>query len=187
MLRFQKGETAAFDELVQRNTGKVHALVYRFLGDPGAVDDLTQEVFLRVFRTAPRYQPTAKFSTWLYRITANLAFNVLRERRKSRTIHLDTTGSDDSKAFFRNIPDDRAAAPHHALDTAELQQKIADAICALPEAQRIAIVLNKYENKNYEEIASILDCSTMAVKSLLSRARGNLRDALARYLRWGIH
>ena len=186
MLRFQKGETAAFDQLVERNTGKVHALVYRFLGDPGVVEDLTQEVFLRVFRTAARYQPTAKFSTWLYRITANLAFNVLRERRKARTIQLDPGGPDEPSAFYRNIPDQRANPPHQTLDAAELREKVADAINNLPGNQKIAIILNKYENKNYEDIAAILDCSTMAVKSLLSRARGNLRQSLTRYLKSGL-
>jgi len=182
MLRFQKGDVAAFEQLVERNTGKVHALVYRFLGNPGMLDDLTQEVFLRIFRTAPRYQPTAKFTTWLYRITANLCFNVLRERRKAKVIPLDGGGSDERSSFYRNIPDQRVDAPHKALHADELREKIAEAVDSLPENQRIAIILNKYENTNYEDIATILDCSTMAVKSLLSRARANLRDALGRYV-----
>ncbi len=184
MLRFKRGDRQAFDLLVERNTNKIHALVFRFLGDPAAVEDLTQEVFLRIYRTAPRYEPTAKFSTWLYRIVANLSFNVLRNRKKAHQTQLEAMGSgDDDDAFYRDVKDERAVSPQKAMDSRELSDKVSDAIHALPENQKIAIILNKYEHKNYEDIADILDCSTMAVKSLLSRARGNLRDALSRYLR----
>ncbi len=183
MLRFKEGETAAFEELVRRNTHKVHALVYRFLGDPSQVEDLTQEAFLRVFRTAPRYQPTAKFSTWLYRIVANLCFNVLRSRKKRRAIQLDAMGSEEGESYSRDVPDERLEPPGSGLDADELKDQIAEAIEELPENQKIAIILNKYEHKSYEEIAGILNLSTMAVKSLLSRARGNLRTMLGQYLK----
>ena len=181
MLRFQRGEQEAFDELVRRNTPRIHGLVYRFLGGE-QVEDLTQEIFLRIFRTAHRYQPTAKFSTWLYRITANLSFNVLRSRRKGRTFQLEVTSPDDDDSFYRDVPDESDSYPGIEMEQTELQQRIAEAIGDLPDNQRVAIVLNKYEEKSYEEIAQVLDCSTMAVKSLLSRARANLRDRLARYL-----
>lgn len=180
MLRFQAGETQAFDLLVERNVRNVHALIYRFLGDPNVVDDITQDVFLRIFRTSKTYQPTAKFSTWLYRIVANLCFNVMRSRKKAKVLSLDPPGADEDSR--RDVPDDHQPAPHDEMDQAELQRVLTAAIAELPENQRIAIVLNKYEDKNYEEIAEVLDMSTMAVKSLLSRARGNLRDSLARYL-----
>lgn len=184
MLRFRKGEVEAFDELVRRNTHKVHALIYRFLGDPSVVEDLTQEAFLRVFRTAPRYKPTAKFSTWLYRIVANLCFNVLRSRKKGTPIQLEAMGPDESESYSRDVPDERHEPPGSGLDHEELSRKIAEAIDALPENQKIAIILNKFESKSYEEISQILDCSTMAVKSLLSRARANLRDTLSRYVKF---
>ncbi len=184
MLRFKRGERAAFDLLVERNTNKIHALVFRFLGDPAAVEDLTQEVFLRIYRTAPRYEPTAKFSTWLYRIVANLSFNVLRNRKKAHQTQLEAIGAgDDDEAFYRDVKDEKTASPTKAMDASELSSVVSAAIEALPENQKIAIILNKYEHKNYEDIASILACSTMAVKSLLSRARGNLKDSLQRYLR----
>ena len=183
MLRFQKGEHEAFEELVNRNAAKVHTLIYRFLGDPGQVEDLTQEVFLRVYRTAPRYQPTAKFSTWLYRIAANLSFNVLRSKRRGQPLQLDIAYSEDGEPFFRDVEDDRLTAPHERLDAEELRTKLAEAIEQLPENQKVAIILNKYEQKSYEDIALILNCSTMAVKSLLSRARSNLRQALLRYVK----
>lgn len=183
MLRFQRGDRGAFDELVRRNAPKINTLIYRFLGDPGQVEDLTQEVFLRVYRTAPRYQPTAKFSTWLYRIAANLSFNVLRAKRRGQPIQLEVAYSEDGEPFYRDVPDARHSPPHDRLDGDELRQKIQHAINALPENQKVAIVLNKYEQKSYEDIADMLNCSTMAVKSLLSRARSNLRAILARYVR----
>ncbi len=182
MLKFQDGDRSAFDELVRRNTPKVHALIYRFLGDPSLVEDLTQEVFMRVFRTVERYQPTAKFSTWLYRITANLAFNVVRSRRKGVPRSLDAFGADDPDAPQVDVHADRQDAPHEDLHTDELRNKIAEAIDELPENQRTAIILNKYEDMSYDDIAGVLGCSTMAVKSLLSRARGNLRSSLRPYV-----
>jgi RNA polymerase sigma-70 factor (ECF subfamily) len=147
------------------------------------VEDLTQEVFLRVYRTAERYQPTAKFSTWIYRITANLSFNVLRARRKAHVVQLEIPGSDEGESFPRELADERVEAPHTELHAGELREKVAEAIDALPENQKVAIILNKYEQKGYEEIAEILKVSTMAVKSLLSRARENLRNALSRYMK----
>ncbi len=183
MLRFQQGDRAAFDELVRRNTPKVHALIYRFLGDPSQVEDLTQEVFLRIYRTAPRYQPTAKFTTWLYRIAANLSFNVLRSKARSHAVTLEMPTGDDDRGYYREVEDEDAPPPDSGLAEEELSETVARAIAELPENQRVAIVLNKYENKSYEEIAQVLKCTTMAVKSLLSRARTNLRDSLSRYLK----
>jgi RNA polymerase sigma-70 factor, ECF subfamily len=185
MLEFKAGRAEAFEELVHRNTPKVHALVLRFLGDQGQVEDLTQEVFLRVYRTADRYQPSAKFTTWLYRIAANLSFNVLRSRKKMQVRQLRTVETDDSESFSEDVTDERHLPPHQRMDHEELRQKIAAAIQELPENQRVAIVLNKYEEKSYEEIAEFLDCSTMAVKSLLSRARTNLKGTLHRYMKKG--
>jgi RNA polymerase sigma-70 factor (ECF subfamily) len=182
MLRFQAGDPSAFDELVDRNTHKVHALVYRFLGDPDQVEDLTQEVFLRIYRTAQRYQPKAKFSTWLYRIVANLSFNVLRSRKRSHTVPLEVGRQDDNESYSWEIADDRTEAPQAPMDSEELGQTIARAVEKLPENQKAAIVLNKFEHKSYEEISEVLEISTMAVKSLLSRARSNLRQALRKYV-----
>jgi len=184
MLRFRDGDAKAFDELVQRNTSKVHALVFRFLGDPGQVEDLTQEVFLRIYRTVKRYQPTAKFSTWLYRITANLCFNVLRSRKKGQIRQIKGDG-DNADDFSQEIPDPRNEPPHERMDARELREHVGRAIDELPDNQKVAIVLNKYELKSYEEIAAVLDCSTMAVKSLLSRARSNLKQSLNRYIEKG--
>lgn len=182
MLAFQGGQREAFRRLVQRNQAKVYAMIFRVIGDHAQVEDLTQEVFLRVFRTAERYMPLAKFSTWLYRIAANVALNAIRAGRKMKLAGLDLLDEEDGSRWHRAVPDGRTPSPQTRLDAAELHAKLAEAVAALPENQRVAITLNQYEHMSYHEIAEILDCSTMAVKSLLSRARGNVRDALLRYL-----
>ena len=184
MLRFQGGDESAFEELVRRNSGKVHGLIYRFLGDPGQVEDLTQEVFLRIYKTSPRYEPAAKFSTWLYRIVANLCFNAMRRLRKGYARQMVGLDGDEGETFFRSIPDRRDGSnPRRGLDAAELRERVAAAIDALPENQKIAIILNKYEGKSYEDVAEVLEVSAMAVKSLLCRARHNLKRSLESYVR----
>ena len=182
MLAFQGGQDQAFRQLVQRNQAKVYAMIFRLIGDHAQVEDLTQEVFLRVFRTAKRYRPMAKFSTWLYRISANVALNAIRSRRRVKLSGLDLPDEEDGSRWRRDVPDTRTSPPHGRLDAEELQAKLTEAIIALPDNQRIAVTLNQYEHLSYQQIADILQCSTMAVKSLLSRARCNLRDSLLRYV-----
>lgn len=182
MLDFQAGNQEAFRRLVKHTQAKVYAVIYRLIPDHAQVEDLVQEVFLRVFRTAGRYQPMAKFSTWLYRIAANVALNALRAGRKMKLSSLELADRDDESSWRRDVHDTRSAAPVSRLDAEELRARILAAIAELPENQRIAITLNRFEHMSYQQIAAVLDCSTMAVKSLLSRARCNLRDALLRYL-----
>jgi RNA polymerase sigma-70 factor (ECF subfamily) len=181
MLAFQRGQEDAFARLVERNASKVYAMIFRLIPDHAQVEDLAQEVFLRVFRTAKRYRPMAKFSTWLYRIACNVALNAIRSQRRARPTGLELSDGEDG-SWQRDIPDVHLPAPPSRLDLEELQDELAQAIAALPENQRIAVTLNKFEHLSYQEISEVLGCSTMAVKSLLSRARCNLRDALSRYL-----
>ena len=182
MLAYQGGEEEAFRRIVQRNQAKVYAMIFRVIGNHAQAEDLSQEVFLRIFRTAQRYKPMAKFSTWLYRIAANVALNAIRAKRKLKVAGLDVPDEEDGSRWHRDVPDKRSRSPQTRLDGAELQARLDEAISSLPENQRIAITLNQYEHMSYQEIAEVLDCSTMAVKSLLSRARCNLRDAMVRYL-----
>lgn len=182
MLAFQRGESAAFEQLVQRNQARVYSLLYRFLSGSSDCEDLAQEVFLRVFRGAGRYVPTARFNTWLYRITANVALNRIRSRGRGRPVRLEVDRDDAEGGYPRAIADTRQAVPDGAMRRRELAEQVAAALECLPESQRMAIVLNKYEGLCYEEIARVLDCTTMAVKSLLSRARANLRTRLVRYV-----
>lgn len=182
MLAFRDGHQDAFRVLVERNQAKVYAMVFRLIPDHSQVEDLTQEVFLRIFRTAKRYQAMARFSTWLYRISSNVALNAIRARRKVKPVALDLPDSEDGSAWQRDVQDMHAPSPQSRLDENEMAAKVAQAVAALPENQRIAITLNRYEQMSYDQIAEVLDCSTMAVKSLLSRARSNLRGSLAKYL-----
>ncbi len=182
MLAFQAGDESAFPKLVERNQARVYGVVYRFLGDAADVEDLVQEVFLRVFRTAPRYSPTAKFSTWLYRIAANLSLNALRSRSKVKISQLEMPDDSGHDSFHREVPDTTSLRPGQMLDRSELAQRIQDAVGKLPDNQRMALILNKYEHMSYESVAKVMGRSVMAIKSLLSRARGNLRHALRDYL-----
>jgi len=184
MLAFQKGDEAAFRSLVDRNHARVIGLVYRFIGSMTEAEDLAQEVFLRVYRARDTYRPTAKFSTWLFRITANVSLNALRAHSSRRDdVSIDRLAEWSEKP---QTPADAASrTPEHRLQRTELQDKVQEAIRALPEKQQIAVVLNKYEGMGYAAIAKTLGCSTMAVKSLLARARENLKDHLLLYIRTG--
>ena len=182
MLRFCQGDRKAFDKLVERNLSNVCGLVYRFLGNQTHVDDIAQEAFLRVLRNAHHYKPEAKFSTWLYRIVANLCFNVIRARKTAKQISIHSMGNEGGTL---DLPDERQPGPDEGLVDNERSKRVAAAVANLPENQRLAIILNKYEDKSYVEIAEILDTTTMAVKSLLSRARVTLREQLEGYFKNG--
>jgi RNA polymerase sigma-70 factor (ECF subfamily) len=184
MLAFQRGDELAFQELVERNHARVIGLIYRFVGDAADAEDLAQEVFLRIYRARPTYAPTAKFSTWMFRIAANVSLNALRARANRRD---DVSMERLARAHDgpQTLPDPAARAPDHNLHRTELQGKVREAIHGLPEKQQMAVVLNKYEGMSYADIAVTLGCSTMAVKSLLARARENLKNHLLLYLRTG--
>ncbi len=182
MLAFQGGSAAAFTRLIERNQARVFGVIYHFLGDSSDAEDLAQEVFLRVYRTASRYVPAAKFTTWLYRIAANLSLNALRSRGKVRILPLELPDDDGHGGFRREVVDLTTDGPGAGLDSADLEQKIIEAVGRLPDNQRIAVILSKYEHMSYEEVAKVMNCSVMAVKSLLSRGRANLRQSLARFL-----
>ncbi len=184
MLRFQKGDELAFQELVDRNHARVIGLIYRFISNATDAEDLAQEVFLRIYRARKTYKPTAKFSTWMFRITANVSLNALRARSNRK----DDVSIDQVTDFGdgpRAMPDPDTRMPDHNLHHEELQEKVRQAVAELPEKQQVAVVLNKYEGMSYAEVADTIGCSTMAVKSLLARARDNLKDRLLLYIRTG--
>lgn len=174
----QTGDTFAFEELVERHQRLVAGTVARMLGSNSDVDDIAQQVFVRVWKSAKRYVPRAKFTTWLLKITRNLVFNELR--RRSRHAHLPLQVESEEKE--RPIRDERTTAPDASLLEQELQRAIETAIAQLPETQRMAVVLRRYDELSYEEIAEVLGQSVPAVKSLLFRARTELRTRLSRYL-----
>jgi len=178
MERVGAGDAVAFEELVERHQRLVVGTVARMLGNNSDVEDIAQQVFVRVWRSAKRYVPRAKFTTWLLKITRNLVFNELRRRSRHAQVSLQVESEDEE----RPIKDERAIAPDASLLVQELQQAIESSIAQLPETQRMAVILRRYEDLSYEQIAEVLDQSVPAVKSLLFRARTELRSRLGRYL-----
>jgi RNA polymerase sigma-70 factor (ECF subfamily) len=148
------------------------------LGNAAEAEDISQQVFLRLWRHAKRYRPDAKFTTYLFTITRNLVFNETRRRRRHKEVSMD-----ESEGFASvQVATGFASQPDSELLQAELQRTVDAAIAALPEAQRLAVVLRRYEQMPYEEIAPVLGLSVSAVKSLLFRARTTLRESLSKFL-----
>jgi RNA polymerase sigma-70 factor (ECF subfamily) len=183
MLRVRGGDAAAFAELVELYQHRLVAVMHHLVGNADEAEDLAQEVFLRVYRTRDRYRPKAKFSTWLFTIANNLALNALRRRKRRPAVPLDTQDSGPLGARpAEQLVADRAKPPGQRLQQQELAEVVRAAIEGLNERQRVAVVLNKFEDMNYAEIAEVMGLTTKAVKSLLSRARCRLREALQDYI-----
>lgn len=178
MERIGQGDHEAFRQLVERHQSAVIGTVTKMLGNSSDSEDVSQQVFLRVWRNAKRYRPDARFTTYLFTITRNLVFNETRRRTRKKEVSSDER-EESSNLTVEAAPEHR---PDSALLQAELQQAVDAAIASLPEAQRMAVVLRRYDQLSYEEIASVLDLSVSAVKSLLFRARTALREALSGYL-----
>jgi RNA polymerase sigma-70 factor (ECF subfamily) len=186
MLAYQGGEEAAFDRLVDSYSGQVYALLTRFLGQRASREDLVQEVFLRVIRARERYQPTARFTTWLYRIVFNMAVNETQRVTGSGTFSLDQPCGDRSDDGWRiEVTDERVEDPSAGMEREDVVSAVRRAIEALPEQQRAALILAKYHDTPYVEIAEILNSSEKAIKSLIHRARETLRESLAPFLNHG--
>ena len=173
------GDMAAFEQLVERHQALVAGTVGRMLGSNSDVEDVAQQVFVRVWKSAKRYEPRAKFTTWLLKITRNLVFNEMRRRKR----HALTPLPSEPDGEEMQLKDEVGPTPDASLLEGELQRAIEAAIGELPETQRMAVVLRRYEELSYDEIADVLDQSVPAVKSLLFRARTELRERLKVYLR----
>ena len=172
MARVREGDMEAFRLLVEMHQARVIGTISKMLGSDAESEDLAQQVFIRVWKSAPRYQPTAKFTTWLFRITRNLVFNELRRKR-----HFADQPEDLVEPVERPEKE-----PDRVLLEGELQRAIQEAINQLPESQRMAIILRRFEEMPYEEIARVMRTTVPAVKSILFRARVELRERLAKYL-----
>jgi RNA polymerase sigma-70 factor (ECF subfamily) len=178
MERIARGDHEAFRELVTAYQDIVVGTVARMLGNPADAQDIAQQVFLRIWRNAKRYKPDAKFTTYLFTILRNLVFN--ETRRRSRKKEVSSDEREDEFHLQSEAPADER--PDSGLLQAELQRAVDAAIAALPETQRLAVVLRRYEDMPYEEIAVVLGLTVPAVKSQLFRARTSLRESLAAYL-----
>lgn len=178
MARIGAGDHEAFRQLVERHQHAVIGTVAKMLGNPSEAEDIAQHVFLRIWRHAKRYRPEAKFTTYLYTITRNLVFNESRRKSRKKEVSADEREENSHQHISAN-PDRQ---PDSEVLHAELQTAVDEAIAQLPETQRMAVVLRRYEQLSYEEIAEVLEVSVSAVKSLLFRARTQLRETLTRYL-----
>ena len=176
MIRIASGDTLAFRQLVERHQNLVIATVTRMIGSAEA-EDLAQQVFLNVWKSAPRWRPEAKFTTWLLTIAKRLVFNESRRRGRTRLIP-------QAREPDWDLPDhpDGTPGPDQQLLGKELHLAIEAALASLPEKERLAVILRRYEEMPYEEIAVVLSLSLPAVKSLLFRARNTLREKLGPYL-----
>src|SRR5947209_2650678 len=183
MLRVRDDVPGAFEELVDKYQHRLVAVLHHILGDAADAEDLAQEVFLRIYRARKKYRARAKFSTWLFTIANNLALNALRTRQRKPVVPLPVSDSGPlGPRPAEQLAFDHREQPTRRLAQRELAEVVRRAVENLNERQRIAVVLNKFEDMNYADIAKVMRLSTKAVKSLLSRARTNLRIALQSYI-----
>lgn len=185
MLRAKAGDRDAFEALVVKYQQPVMNLAYRTLADASEAEDLTQQVFLQVYKSAHRYRVAARFSTWLFTIARNLCLNEIRRRTRHPAESLDATTPEGDGQLLHQVEDHKTFSPPDALLQGELEEKINQALAGLPEKQRTALLLCRQEELSYEEIAAVLGVSVSATKSLIHRARETLKQQLKPYLRSG--
>jgi RNA polymerase sigma-70 factor, ECF subfamily len=181
MLRVQAGETAAFAELERRYGPRVFGYFCRQLGDRADAEDLTQEVFLRLYRARHTYRPRARFATWAFHITQNVARNALRSRRRRPCVRLEAGPAADGD-LLEALLSDRAEAPSRPLERDEVAGVVRAAVAGLADRQRAAVELHQFEDRTYAEVAAELDMTPKAAKSLLYRARNQLRVSLTPFM-----
>ncbi len=178
MLDVKAGDEASFELLLQKYRSPLVNFLFRMVRDRATAEDLAQEVFLRVYKARAQYSPSAKFTTWLFRIATNLALNSVRDNRhRQLDVSIDAPVEEDEAPPLQ-LPSRDQRIDEHMMErdrTEFIRQKIS----ALPEKQRVAVLLHKYEEMDYADIAKILDCSESALKSLLFRAYETLRVQLA--------
>lgn len=182
MLRVKAGDLSAFESLVDRYKQPVLGVVYRIVRDPDEAEDIAQNVFIQVFKSAHRYRVEARFSTWLFTIARNLSLNELRRRSRHPADSLERSGSENQEGWTLDLEDVRDVGPTDQLLRQELERKVEECLMSLPEPQRTAMELCRSGESSYEEIAEIIGCSLSATKSIIHRARGTLKDRLKPYL-----
>ena len=179
MRRVGSGDKTAFRELVQRNQRIVTGIIYRYTGNHPEVEDLAQDIFLKVYKAAPRYVPRAQFKTWLYKVVAHHCFNYFRteKRRSFITSYNQSLPEDDNPPL--HYPEAQEKQPEHLMQQQELRTALTVALSELPDRQRMALILHRFEDLSYKEIAKVLGCSLSAVESLLFRAMSSLKTKLS--------
>lgn len=179
MKRIGSGEIASFKPLVEKYQRMVMATIYRYTGSSQDVEDLAQEIFFKVFKAAKRYTPRAKFSTWLYKVVANHCINYRRsQKRDAMVTSLDHSFSGEADEPSLQIAGPKENQPENRVQKKAVEVALKRAIGELPDRQRMAIVLYRFEGLSYKEIADVLGCSLSSVESLLFRAMTNLKEKL---------
>ena len=191
MKRFQEGDDSAFEVLVHKYQGLVLALARRYLGSRYAgVDDVAQQVFVRVYRAKHTYEPRALVKTWIYSITVNACLNEIRHLRseKHRRVGSFTAvfGEEGDDSHGGSVADPSESSSHDRLEEDEVAARVRAAVDRLPEQQRLALVLSRFHHCSYDDVAASMSTTVPAVKSLLTRARDNLRKALAGLVEAGV-
>jgi RNA polymerase sigma-70 factor, ECF subfamily len=182
MLQVRNDVVGAFEALVERYQNRLVGIFFHMVGSLEEAEDLCQEVFLRIYRARKGYRPRAKFSTWLFTIANNLALNHLRRKGRNPSVPLGgITGSQPISPVAKHL-EGREGTPSAQMRQAELSDLVRDALTTLNEDQKMAVLLNKFEDMSYAEIADIMGRSPEAIKSLLARARNQLREQLEPYL-----
>ena len=176
MLRVREGDGASFARLLEKHRSSLVHFLYRMVQDFAVAEELGQEVFLRVYRSRATYEPTAKFTTWLFRIATHLALNYIRDGRRERGQERLDAQQEGAPAL--QVSDRKPSVEARMVHDVKLNQ-VREAIAVLPEKQKSAVLMHKYEEMEYSQIAAVLGCSESAVKSLLFRAYENLRARLA--------
>jgi RNA polymerase sigma-70 factor (ECF subfamily) len=184
MLRVRNGDQTAFTQLVARYQDRLVGIFTNMFRDSALAEDLAQEVFLRIYRARNGYEPTAKFSTWVFQIANNLASNSRRTKGRKREVQFQPSmsGSQPLAAGEQLVADRSALMPTRRLDSEETRERVMAAMESLNERQRMAILLHKFEGMSYAEIGAIMELTPQAVKSLLSRARDHLRSILEGFI-----
>lgn len=185
MLRVKEGDEEAFAELVDKYKQPVMNLAYRMLRDLTEAEDLAQNVFIQVHKSAHRYRVASRFTTWLFTITRNLCLNEIRRRGRHPATSLDEPHPENEDQPLHQFEAKSTFSPPDCLLQGELEEKIEQALAELPENQRAAVLLCRQHDVSYEDIARILDCSLSATKSLIHRGRETLKQRLKPYLRSG--
>ncbi len=178
LARIARSDERAFEILVRRHRGRILNLIYRSLGDRSQAEDVAQEVFLRVWRAARDFEPKAKFTTWIYRITVNPCLDTVKSAHYRQSFVPLDDGAEQPDEADRTGGFDGVRSPEELLLAEEEARRIFAALQSLPANQRLAVVLKKFDGLSYEEISRVLGCSQSAVESLLVRARRTLRDKL---------
>jgi RNA polymerase sigma-70 factor (ECF subfamily) len=182
MMRVQDGDDGAFGELVERYRARVFGSFVKRLGDRQEAEDLTQEVFLRLYRSRHSYQPRARFATWLFHVSQNVARNALRSRRRRPALRLEALASPADPGAAEALLTDRGEGPSRRMERSELAGVVRAAVSSLAGRQRAAVELHQFHDRTYAEVAAELDMTPKAAKSLLYRARNELREALGSFM-----